>query len=299
MRRALYALLTGRVASVTGQAALDDNNKYIFLGKRRQEGALNNYATYVQDSWRVSPTGHTERRTAVGRADTIQRGQRQFFSGDNGRPVWRLRSWRRQHLQRLQVLHAGRVGRQESRVLPAQVRHKRLQHDWNNFAPNVGVAWRPNVQSGFMRKFLGDPEQATLRGGYSVQYERQGFGAFTGIYGGNPGATISLTRNASTGLVNPGETWPILLSQRDRLYPAPFPESPTYPIQLRANRADSLNGFHPDIEIASARTWTVGLQRSITERHGDGSAVRGHARREPVVHAQLQRAEPDRKRVLR
>src|ERR687898_1524567 len=46
--------------------------------------------------------------------------------------------------------------------------------DYNNLAPNVGLAWRPNVQSGFMRMLLGDPEQATLRGGYSVSYERQG-----------------------------------------------------------------------------------------------------------------------------
>ena len=35
--------------------------------------------------------------------------------------------------------------------------------DWNNFAPNVSIAWRPNVQDGFMRTLLGDPEQATLR----------------------------------------------------------------------------------------------------------------------------------------
>ena len=29
--------------------------------------------------------------------------------------------------------------------------------EWGNFAPNVGVAWRPNVQSGWLRAVLGDP----------------------------------------------------------------------------------------------------------------------------------------------
>ena len=72
--------------------------------------------------------------------------------------------------------------------------------DWNNVAPNVGVAWRPHVEHGWLHTLLGDPEQATIRGGYSVAYERQGFGVFTGVFGPNPGSTLSLTRDANTGL---------------------------------------------------------------------------------------------------
>jgi hypothetical protein len=263
--RSLYALLTGRVASVTGQAALDENGIYQFLGKRRQEGSLDNYAMYMQDSWRLSPTvtlnaglrwdvqtpfkGANDNFSAVTLADlcgvsglgdgSIYRACNFFTPGASGGKI-----------PQFSQLQSGTNG---------------YNIDWNNVAPNIGVAWRPNVQSGFMRTILGDPEQATIRGGYSVQYERQGFGVFTGVYGGNPGATISLTRNASTGLLPPGTAWPVLLSQRDKLYPAPFPETATYPIALRANRADSPAGFHPDIEIASARTWTVGFQRSLTK----------------------------------
>ena len=39
--------------------------------------------------------------------------------------------------------------------------------DWNNFGPSLGAAWRPNVESGWLRTILGDPEQATLRGGFA------------------------------------------------------------------------------------------------------------------------------------
>jgi hypothetical protein len=137
--------------------------------------------------------------------------------------------------------------------------------DWNNLAPSVGVAWRPNVQHGWLRRLLGDPEQATLRGGYAVAYERQGLGVFTGQFGANPGSTLSLTRNLNTGLVGRGESWPVLLRETNRLYNASFPENPTFPIPIRPNRADSIEAFHPDIEIASARTWTVGLQRSVSK----------------------------------
>ena len=43
------------------------------------------------------------------------------------------------------------------------------------------------------------------------------------------------------------------------------PRSPTFPIAIRPNRADSINAFHPDIQVASAHTWTVGFQRAMTK----------------------------------
>src|SRR5688572_10191893 len=135
--------------------------------------------------------------------------------------------------------------------------------DLNNFAPSASVAWRPNVESGFLSTLLGDPNQATLRAGYSEAYERQGLTRFTDLYGGNRGASISLSRDANTGLVPPGQTWPVLLSQTDRLYSATFNPDPSYPIAIRSNRADSLNAFAPDIEIARVRNWMVGFARSI------------------------------------
>ena len=59
--------------------------------------------------------------------------------------------------------------RRRARVHPADERHEGLQTPTGTTsAPSVSVAWRPNVQSGFMRTILGDPEQATLRGGYSA-----------------------------------------------------------------------------------------------------------------------------------
>src|SRR5262249_45091281 len=36
------------------------------------------------------------------------------------------------------------------------------------------------------------------------------------------------------------------------------------PIPSRPNRADTINAFHPDIEVASARSWSVGVQRAVT-----------------------------------
>lgn len=263
--RALYAMLTGRVSSVAGQATLDpDTNKYSFLGKRRRHGKLDNYSAFVQDSWRVTPavTLNAGVRWDVQTPfsplnDTMSVASLADVCGVSGLGAGGTYS-------ACNFYKPGELGGK----VPAYAQFARgnggYHTDWNNVAPNVGVAWRPRAERGWLRTLLGDPEQATIRAGYSVAYERQGFAEFTGIFGPNPGSTLNLTRDANTGLVPAGETWPLLLAERNRLYPAPFPESPSFPIPIRANRADNINAFHPDIKIASARQWTVGLQRAIS-----------------------------------
>jgi hypothetical protein len=262
--RDLYGMLTGRVIGVTGQAAIDANtNKYVAFGPRRREGRIDMFSGFMQDNWRLTPaltlSGGLRYDlqlpfiavndimstvtmdsvcgiTGQGSGDTYNRCN--FFAGTaNGTAP--------QYIQ----YSRGTMG---------------YDVDKNNFSPNIGVAWRPNVQGGWLRTLLGDPEQATLRAGYSVAYERQGMGVFTGVFGTNPGSTLSLTRDAGTGIVGPGEQWPVLLSQRERLYTASFPEDPTYPIAPRPNRADDMARLAPDIKVAYAGTWTVSFQRALS-----------------------------------
>jgi Carboxypeptidase regulatory-like domain/TonB dependent receptor len=263
--RDLYALLTGRVSAVTGQAALDPKtNKYVGFGPRRREGKIDTYSGFAQDSWRMSPTitltgglrwdvqmpfsAGNSTMTTVTMAD---------FCGVSGLGDGGIYS-------RCNFFKPGATGG----VTPSfkQLTKGSLGYntDWNNVAPSAQIAWRPNKQSGFWRAFLGDPEQATIRGGYSVAYERQGMAVFTDTYGGNQGSTISLSRNENLGnLVLPGESWPVLLSQTNRLFNQSFAADPVFPIAVRTNRADDLNGFAPDLKIGSAQTWTVSMQRSI------------------------------------
>ena len=263
--RQLFALLTGRVASITGQAALDpETNTYSFLGKRRRAGKLNNYNLYVQDSWRVAPTVtlngglRWDLQTPFSASnDTMSAVTFASICGVSGFGDGSL-------YNACRFFTPGATGGVVPEYIQLTSGTNGYNTDTNNVAPNVGIAWRPNVQNGFLRRLLGDPEQATLRAGYSVSYERQGFGRFTGVYGGNPGSVLTLNRNANSGLVPAGEPWPILLSQTNRLGPAAFPQTATYPIAVRPNRQDSLNGFRPDIQVASARSWTVGFQRAVS-----------------------------------
>jgi Carboxypeptidase regulatory-like domain len=265
--RELYGLLTGRVISVTGQAALDPaTNHYAAFAARRREGNIDMHSAFAQDSWRLTPTltlnagvrwdvqlpfsAANDTMSTVTMADVCG------VSGEAGTGLY----------DRCRFLTPGASGGKVPTFQQLTKGTLGYKTDWNNVAPNIGLAWRPNVQSGLLRTLLGEPDQATLRGGYSIAYERQGIAEYTGVFGVNPGSTLSLTRNASTGLVNTaaGEKWPVLLSERNRLYNAPFPETPTYPIPIRANRADSIQAFNPDVKIANARTWTVSFQRALT-----------------------------------
>jgi hypothetical protein len=181
--RQLYGLLTGRVTSVGGQASLNaDTGLYEAFAPRTRQGKMDVYSLFAQDSWRMTPTltvnaglrwdlqmpfaavndvmSQTYLEDACGMsglgANTNVNNKCNFLSpGSSGGKV-----------PEFVLFGKGALG---------------YNIDYNNLAPNVGVAWRPNVQSGFLRTVLGDPEQATLRGGYSVSYERQGFGVFTGV----------------------------------------------------------------------------------------------------------------------
>jgi len=264
--RAVYAMLTGRVSSISGQAALDPNtNQYVAQGPRRREGYIQVFSAFAQDSWRVTPTLTLNfglrwdlQTPFVPVNDTMTAVTQESVCGMSGLGDGGLYS-------KCNFFSPGT----NTGVVPEFVQYssgvKGYDTDWDNVAPSVSVAWRPNVQTGWLRTLFGDPEQATIRAGYSESYNREGLSTFTGVYGSNQGSTLSLSRTASIGnLVLPGETWPILFSQRDRIYTAPFDPSPSYPIAVRAGRADSLNAYASDIRIGSARTWTVGFQRPIT-----------------------------------
>jgi hypothetical protein len=264
--RALYALLTGRVSAITGQAALDpDTGRYLAFAPRVRQGSLDSYGLFIQDSWRATPTltlnagirweVQTPFRPANNTMSAISMADACGISGAGPATT---------PFNRCNFFAPGATGGSVPEFSQFTAGTRGYQTDWDNFAPNVGIAWRPNVQSGWLRALLGDPDQATLRAGYSIAYDRRGMSDFTGIYGQNQGSVLSLSRTEAAGnLVLPGETWPVLLSQTNRLNPQPFPDTPTYPIAVRAGRSDSLFGFAPDLEVANAHTWTAGIQRAI------------------------------------
>ena len=277
--RALYALLTGRVTQIGGTARLDAaTGEYRYLGNLAQRLSQHEFGAYAQDSWRITPgltlnygmrwevmfpfQTLTNTYSAATLADLC--GVSGIGSGPDGRQC--------------NLFQPGTLA--GTGVVPQYTafdnNNPGMKTKWGNFAPNIGVAWLPRVEDGWLRPILGDPEMATVRAGYSVSFNRERMDRFTGIYGNNPGGTTGANRNVNNGnLVYPGEVpgWPLLLRDGSRLGPPAtcpdgvvsascVPRTPAYPII--ATTANSLNIFDPELDMAFTRSWTVGFQRSIS-----------------------------------
>ncbi|HET7696029.1 MAG TPA: TonB-dependent receptor [Vicinamibacterales bacterium] len=261
--RNIYAILTGRITSVTGTARLDANtNKYVYLGNLYQVARMDSFDLFAQDSWRMTPTF------------TVNYGVRYDVQLPFS-PV--TRTWSTSTLADLcgrSGVGNGPAGRScnlfQPGINPAgavnaptyllfEPGSHAVPTDWNNVGPNAGVAWRPNVQGGWLRTLLGDPEQATLRGGYSMTFGLERMQRFTDIYGGNPGGTTVASRNYTTGF--PIGTAPLLFREQNRLGPPAFSTEPVYP--LLATAANNLNIFDPNIKTPYVHQFSAGFQRSI------------------------------------
>ena len=145
--------------------------------------------------------------------------------------------------------------------------NKGYNTDFNNLAPIVGIAWRPNAQSGFLRALLGDPELATINAGYTRSFVRTRLDQFLNVYNGNPGRRFpprGARRRRAFPLVLPGESWPILFSQKSRLGRAGLRSRRRRSRLTRLVRRRRVV-FNPDIQVPWTDSWNVSFQRSLTK----------------------------------
>jgi len=268
---ALYGLLTGRVSSLPGTGQLNnEGTQYVFNGLSRDAERQDEYGFYATDSWRWKPNvtvtaglryvlqmplvATVGRLTGSAMADACGISG----TGDDG-------NGRKCAINRPGYL--GNPSFTAATFFPLTSETKGYNIDTNNFAPNAGVNWRPMVQSGFLRHILGDPEQATVSGGYSRAFNYERIDRFRTVYVGNPGTTTPATRGTSNTdfpLVDPGDPagYPLLFSQKNRLTNPGFAQTPTFPLTALASQ--SIFVFDPDIQIPSTDSWTVGFQRSLS-----------------------------------
>lgn len=262
--RFLYALLTGRVSQITNIAALDGaTGEYVVNGFAEQRAHLGEVGFFLQDSVRLSesvtvnlgarydvqlpfqPDNSLWSTTTI--VDAC--GRSGLGSGPGGRPC--------------NFFQPGTL----TGVAPAFQQYEAgqgaYQTDWKNVAPNAGIAWRPDVRTGILRRILGDPELATVRAAAGRSFTKEGLDTFVNVFSANPGASRTLQRSKANGnLVLPGEPWPLLLSETGRMGPGDFPLTPEFP--MPADRTTSLNLFDPNWRMGTVDGYTVGLQRALS-----------------------------------
>jgi hypothetical protein len=261
--RFLYALLTGRVTSLTAEFALDPGTgQYVSNSRTDRRTHMYESGFFVQDAFRVRPnltlnlglryelqlplrTDNSvySSNTVIDACGVSGSGQ-----GPGGRPC--------------NFFMPGTLIGDTPAYEQYAAGTTRYQTDLNNLAPSVGISWLPGVQRGPWRTVLGDPDQATLRAGYARAFNREGLGRFAIPYEANPGASFDDVRSVTNGnLVPPGETWPLLFRDTSRLAAA-VPPPPSYPLSI--DRTAGVNLFDPAWEVGLVDSFSVGFQRSIS-----------------------------------
>jgi hypothetical protein len=257
----LYALLTGRVTQITTELGLDPVlRRYVSNGFSDRPGHFAEIGFFVQDSFRMTSSLTLnaglryelqlpfQAETNVWSANSIADacGLSGIGNGPGGRPC--------------NFFKPGTLTGQTPVYEQFQAGTSRYDLDRNNLAPNVGVAWLPGVKTGLLHSILGNPDQATIRAGYSRAFTREGTAPLSNQYDLNPGAQLSVVRNVFNGnLVLPGETWPLLLTDTTR---GTLPPGPAYPLAI--DRTSGVNLLDPRWEVASVDSFTAGVQRSLS-----------------------------------
>ncbi len=253
----LYALLTGRVQSINGDARIDAaTGQYVWVGEGLQEGRLRETGIFLQDSWRLKANL------------TVSAGLRY----DVQLPFTPLNSLYSYATMDDLCGVSGRNGESSCNLFQPGVMpgtrptFKQLTEgtttyktDYNNIAPSVGFAWTPAGRQGVLGSLMGPEGDFVVRGGFTRSYSRPGLNDFTGIYNANPGVRIVVNKDDASGNLGPA---PLLLRDTARLTQPAFPTTPTYPMTDVVTQDVSV--LDPNLKIPSADSMSIGIQRSIS-----------------------------------
>jgi hypothetical protein len=246
--RTLYAILTGRVSSVTTGRILDPATlQYSDQVYRENWTASKMGGIYAQDQWRMTPDF------------TLNYGLRYEISGQ---PYSKLANANFPDVANLYGPSTAlfQPGQLNGILNPTITRGRYAAGtDHNNVAPNVGFAWTPMAEGGLLAKILGSGRDSVVRGGYSLTYYDEGTNMFAFNAGSNPGLGQSLRLQPGIGFA-PGD-----LTLRTPL--PPFVAFPTeykevFP-QSDFTFSNSFRTLKGDLETPYVHSWNIGLQRQI------------------------------------
>jgi hypothetical protein len=130
-----------------------------------------------------------------------------------------------------------------------------------NPAPNVGFAWTPSAERGFLGRLIGRNNKSVIRGGFARNYYDEGTNFFSSLPGSNPGQqqSLDLRPGVAPGFLPGGLT-----------LQSPLPPYIAFPPSYTStfNQADFTfsNGFSTmkgNLRTPYVQSWNIGLQREI------------------------------------
>jgi hypothetical protein len=247
----LYALLTGRLTSITTTVNVDEkSHQYAQFAPVTQRFAFSTAGFYAQDSFRVKPSltvnfglrwqldGSIHSTNGI---DSEPTGAN--FIGPSNGPF--------------------QPGTLNGNLNPVYTQVSNAYgRDFKNFAPNVGFAWNPDAGSGLLGKLLGN-RKTVIRGSFAMTYFNEGMNAISNVLSGGKGTTQSVSSNNGVqfapGSLNLSSALPAF---------SVSPQSFAFPI---AESAYTFNGGYngnlvdPGLKSPYVSNWTLGIQRQLSK----------------------------------
>lgn len=254
----LYALLTGRVSSVSVLRNVDEKTlQYADFRPVVLRELETSFGLYFADSWRAT------------RDLTVNYGLRWDFQGDNRNTNNIYTSPNLIDLFGPSGALPGTVQNTPNLFNPGSLqgvanpsiyqRSQAYRSDYVNPAPHIGLAWNPGFTSGPLATVFGD-HKTVFRAGYSLTYYSEGLLNFTDEAGSNPGlrqsATLTPGVDFTPGSLSLGNTLPTYNF---------FPRSFSFPLPLSsfAFTNQTVATIDPNIKAPYVQTWSIGIQREL------------------------------------
>ncbi|HET6853919.1 MAG TPA: TonB-dependent receptor [Pyrinomonadaceae bacterium] len=254
--QSLYAILTGRVSAINRSASLDGDTKKYLFDSFTEFNHQNEWAFYGQDAWKVRPglvlnyglRWEFEPSPVNDNLVYTRTGYDGIFGVSGVGNLFSPGAFSGQPTQ-FRLLGEGEQG------------YRTRHHD---FAPSFGFAYSPTFKSGFLKRLAGDAAQTVIRGGYSIAYTREGFNAYTAMFGTNEGGTVNL--NVSPSLT-PGIFPAGSVLFRNGNFPSLSPPADTskYPFTPGFGSAGSSNDFDAQLKAGYTQSFSFGLQRELNK----------------------------------
>jgi hypothetical protein len=246
---ALYALLTGRITSVTVATNADETTKeYRPFSESMQRYAFTTFGLYFQDSYRIRPSL------------TLNYGLRWQFDGDvhSGNELLSQPSGANFFGPSTGLFQPGVLSNNQNPMFELVVHP--YKRDYMNPAPNFGFAWNPSGdRGGWIGKLLGDGK-TVIRGAYSITFYNEGLNSISNSLSGGQG--FQQTGTLANGVnFTAGD-----LELRDPTPPIPvFPASFGFPIaQNSFSTPVAGNNINPNLVSPYVQNWSLGIQRQLT-----------------------------------
>jgi len=246
----LYALLTGRITSVSRTTNADEKTKaYRPFTESMQRYAFTTFGLYAQDSFRIRPDL------------TLNFGLRWQFDGDvhSGNELLSQPSGANFYGPSTGLFQPGVLSSNQNPVFDLVVHP--YKRDYVNPAPNLGFAWNPSGErAGFLGKLLGD-RKTVIRGAYSITFYNEGLNSISNLLSGGQGfrqtGTATNGVNFTAGTLNLSDPAPAI-----PVFPAQF----GFPIAQNSFSAPVAGNYvNPNLVSPYVQNWSLGIQRQLTK----------------------------------